>query len=172
MKLLLIDSRVEWQGLADARKADVDYLLFDFATASYSSLVASIAAKQVPYTDIALVQHKKQGEPVTITLSEGPAFTSPASLQYFLEGLKVATGGALTNFDFLGCRVFTEELRPVFEALEEATGVHLRASSTVTVIGFSTSTCAPASRKSRAIAKCSGVGVTTLTASTRPSNSR
>ena len=138
MKLLLIDSRVEWQGLADARKGDVEFLLFDFATASYSSLVATIAAKQVLYTDIALAQHSaqhsKQGDSVVITAAEGAVFGSPASvaaLQTFLGGLKTVAP-ALKNFDFLGCRVFTEDLRPVFETLESLTGVHLRASATVT----------------------------------------
>ena len=47
-----------------------------------------------------------------------------------------------------------------------------RASAAVSVIGFSTSTCTPAIRKSRAMAKCAGVGVTTLTASTNPKSSR
>ena len=47
-----------------------------------------------------------------------------------------------------------------------------RACAGVSVIGFSTSTCAPASRKSRAMAKCAGVVVATLTASTLPSSSR
>ena len=42
----------------------------------------------------------------------------------------------------------------------------------VSVMGFSTSTCAPAARKASAISKCAGVGVTTLTASTLPSSSR
>ncbi len=45
-------------------------------------------------------------------------------------------------------------------------------SATVTVMGFSTSTLAPASRKAFATSKCVAVGVTMLTASTLPNRSR
>jgi len=47
-----------------------------------------------------------------------------------------------------------------------------RASSSVGVIGFSTSTPMPASSRSRATWKCCSVGTATLTTSTRPISSR
>src|SRR5437667_126742 len=56
--------------------------------------------------------------------------------------------------------------------VRSATAKSARASSSVGVIGFSTSTLTPASSRSRATAKCSPVGTATLATSTRPTSAR
>ena len=68
-------------------------------------------------------------------------------------------------------------LRPLIKQVVEAQQLTLVANRVrldikvqdVAVIGFSTSTSTPASRKTRAVSKCAGVGVAMVTQSTRPS---
>ena len=62
--------------------------------------------------------------------------------------------------------VTVEEGEHLIMLARRANSMRASPSATVTVIGFSTSTLAPASRKSFATSKCKGVGVTMLTAST------
>ncbi len=59
-----------------------------------------------------------------------------------------------------------------FSPCASASSVSVAASALVTVIGFSTSTCTPRSRKKRLISKCALVDAATLTASTESASSR
>ena len=134
---MLIDSRVDSQGLVDARKGDVEYLVFDFAADTYSSLVASIAAKQGEFTEIGLVQHSRPRRgPILILQQEAQIDSGTAAtwdgFKGFLEGIRIAKP-TLGYFDFLACNLYDPEtMASIFSDLETETGVHLRASSTIT----------------------------------------
>ena len=136
MKLLLIDSRVEkHQVFVDARKPDVDYLVFDYAEETYLPLTGLIAAKSAElgerFTDIALVQHARLNRGIQILYKEVPTDVSREPLVGFLTQLKELCG--LERFDFLACSAYSApEMAILFSELETATGVNLRASTNFT----------------------------------------
>jgi hypothetical protein len=68
MKLLLIDSRVDYNALVEARKDDVEYYIFDYESDTYSSIVEGIAQKfpDIPFLQIALIQHAESPEKYVI----------------------------------------------------------------------------------------------------------
>jgi preprotein translocase subunit YajC len=138
MKLLLVDSSVNYGALVEARKDNVDYIIFNFGTDTYASLADKIIAKNVEFTDIALVQHggpSHQGRRVQILRSE-PIWNSPdpSSVEGFknlVNVLKERVG--LRRFDMLACALYSNQaIRHIISRLEAETGVDFRASTNFT----------------------------------------
>ena len=135
VKLLLIDSRVDSQPFIDSRKADVNYLTFDYVKDNFNSLLNK--ATQNTYDQIGLVQHSNfttgfnilQKEKVGSNNDVHP-YKSFDSILEFFRGLNKA---GVTTFDFLGCELFDPVKTPaIFSYLEEKSGLDLRASSNLT----------------------------------------
>jgi alpha-tubulin suppressor-like RCC1 family protein len=138
MKLLLVDSAVNYGKLVDARKHDVDYIVFDSNVETYHSLAAKIAAKGSAFTDIALVQHggpSRQGNSVRI-LAKEPMWNSadPSSLDSFKKFIRLLKKRiCLRRFDMLACALYSNQAtRDIISRLEAETGVDFRASTNFT----------------------------------------
>ena len=144
MKLLLIDSAVQYQALVNARKEDVDYLVFDASTETYRSLAYKIkekaAATNTQFTDIAVVQHANIMSAIQFRLlasepagniEEAAPYASFDGFKGFVNYLKTECG--LARLDLLGCALYHNvKLQPIIAAIEVETGVDLRASTNFT----------------------------------------
>ena len=54
-KLLLVDSRVNYKPYINAKKEDVDYIVFNYFTDTFDSLLQKITKDK--YQEIGLIQH-------------------------------------------------------------------------------------------------------------------
>jgi alpha-tubulin suppressor-like RCC1 family protein len=138
MKLLLVDSEVNYQSLIDARKDDVDYILFDRNKDTFYKLFIKIRDTRKKYTDIALVQHATN-EPLLIFLDnsiycnllEKYPYSTFDQFKGFL--LKLRDNVGLERFDLLGCALYhNTNFQEIVAWLEQETGIDLRASSNFT----------------------------------------
>ena len=139
MKLLLIDDYViGYRQLINARKDDVDYLLFNSSSDTYNGIFERIQAKNTNYSDVAFIQHGYDAEgPIEILCNEKKlnmheeSFESFNDFKSFLLKLKDSCG--IERFDMLACSLFVgERIKKAFEYLEAETGIDLRASSNFT----------------------------------------
>jgi alpha-tubulin suppressor-like RCC1 family protein len=138
MKLLLVDSEINYQSLVDARKDDVDYIVFDRQKYTFYKLFKEIRDKRTKYSDIALVQHAI-AEPFLIILensnwchiNEKHPYDSFNEFKGFLMKLKATVG--VERFDMLGCALYHNvNFQKIVRYLEEETGIDLRASTNFT----------------------------------------
>ena len=137
MKLLLIDSKAYDPEFINCRLPDVDYILFDYASDTYTTLIQKISEKG-KFTDIALVQHGKPLVQLQIVLDEKGCIMNDVSpyptfdkLKEFLQLLRILCG--VQRFDFLACSLYNPtKMAALFTHLEQATGIDLRASTNFT----------------------------------------
>jgi hypothetical protein len=138
MKLLLIDNSVKYEQLVNARKDDVDYIIFDAFEETYNSLLDKIVDRNVTYTDIALIQHASkslefiilQKEDIATVNDEYP-YPSFNPFKQFLVNLKKLVG--VERLDLLGCLLYRNiKIHDIVKYLEDATGIDLRASTNFT----------------------------------------
>jgi hypothetical protein len=111
MKLLLIDKslrEINYNALINARKEDVEYVLFNSREDTYASLKNAIIEKanNVSITDIALVQHSNLTSVYTICyketsllLDEVAPYASYIQFRDWLADLKQSVG--CERFDML-----------------------------------------------------------------------
>jgi hypothetical protein len=125
--LLLIDNRVDTNTLFD--KIKVDYIPFDFMEETYLSLIQKITEKNISYNTIGLFQNHFKENRVCFLNNE--CAIEWYGIQSFLTNLKIACP-SLQNFDFCGSNVYNNSLAQKFEDIESASGVHVRASSSIT----------------------------------------
>jgi hypothetical protein len=138
MKLLLIDDTVKYEPLINARKEDVDYMIFNAFEETYNSLLDKIVERNVTYTDIALVQHASQRLEFIIlqkediaTVNDEPPYPSFSPFKQFLIGLKKLVG--VERLDLLGCLLYRNiKIHDIVKYLEDETGIDLRASTNFT----------------------------------------
>lgn len=135
MKLLLIDSRVDYQPIIDNKKEDVDYLIFNYMSDTFSFLLNKIEDNK--YEQIGLVQHANFSSGFDILNNEERGLNTDIepyvtfnSIKNFLNNLKLK---GINIFDFLGCELFDPIITPaIFSYLENSTGINLRASTNLT----------------------------------------
>ena len=113
------------QFLGRMGKPDVDYIVFDYLTDTYTSLLSKITSKGYSISDIALVQHANivngfqiiANEAICNSNEDAP-FPSFDTLRSFLSNLKNQVG--LEIFDFLACSLYDSEKMPlIFQILEQ-----------------------------------------------------
>jgi hypothetical protein len=135
MKLLLLDSLVDYKTYISSRKEHVEYIVFDNTEETYSSLLVKIkgVAGSEQITDIALVQHAgKNVQPLRKEAawdldSRDLDYNSISGFKTFIEELRALVG--LQRFDMLACALYNNDgVRRAISWLEAETGVDLRAS--------------------------------------------
>jgi hypothetical protein len=151
-KLLLVDSRVNYQPYVDAKKEDVNYIVFKYFTDTFDSLLQKIS--QNTYQEIGLIQHANFTSGFNILQKETTGSNNDVpSLQSELASLNPLGSNVppyttfddilnflcelgklgVKTFDFLGCELFDPDKTPaIFTYLKEKSGIHLRASSNLT----------------------------------------
>ncbi len=138
MKLLLIDDKIEYKALINARQSDVDYILFNKYNDTYSSLIDKIKSKNTNYSDIGIVQHTDVTPYHYILRTElplafgvEPPYTSYNTFLAFLKRLKDEVG--VSALDLISCSLYYHlNFRKIIEWLEIESGVNLRASDNFT----------------------------------------
>lgn len=146
MKLLLIDTEVDYDVIISSLQPDVDYILFNQYESTLADICDNILEKMQTYEDIGIVQHADK-DPVVFKLwkeadtssgeTDEAGFKKPPTgesfnkLRNWLLILKEKAG--LQRLDLFACSLFSNpKIRNIIFRLEKETGVDLRASSNPT----------------------------------------
>jgi hypothetical protein len=138
MKLLLIDKRVRHSKLIEALRPNVDYILFDYYSDTYATLIEKIIEKNKNYSDVALVQHSTLrpyyqicSKEKQLMLNEEAPYDSYDDFLNFVKDLKTLVN--LQRFDMLACSLYYHvNFKGALEWLEKEIGIDLRASTNFT----------------------------------------
>lgn len=132
MKLLLIDTEVEYIELVNSVQPDVDIIYFNQFESTLLGISNEIIEKGKVYEDIGIVQHAGK-EPILFQLWQeadpsGNSENSYNKLRDWLVTLKEKVG--LARLDLFACSLLsTQKIRDIILRLETDSGVDLRASS-------------------------------------------
>lgn len=135
MKLLLIDTDVNFEPIVEAVQPDVDVIYFNRWNSSLDDISNSIIEKGKTYEDIGIIQHSTKNNISLMNLYKEAIidYGDDVSRVFnkisgWLLLLKEKVG--VERFDFFACSIYSNDnVRKLINDLETVTGIDLRASS-------------------------------------------
>jgi hypothetical protein len=132
MKVLLIDTEIDYDIIISSLASDVDYILFNQYDSTLNEIYTKIIEKEKIYEDIGIIQHADKNSVVFKLWKEadlsGNSENSYNKLRDWIVLLKEKVG--LERLDLFACSLWNnQKIRDIILRLEVDTGVDLRASS-------------------------------------------